>query len=128
VADAALGWVLAAARGAASKTDASTVVLDVGDVLALTSWFVVTSASNPRQVKAVAEAVEEAVAAASGPRPRTIEGLGARQWVLVDFGDFVVHVFDDEARAVYDLERLWADVPRVEWAPEARHEDRPDAG
>lgn len=105
-----------AARAAAGKTDDETVVLDVGDVLAITTWFVITSGGNARQVKTIVDEVEEQVAAAGGPRPLRVEGLDGRQWVLVDYGDFVVHVFLSETRAYYELERLWADVPRVLWA------------
>jgi ribosome-associated protein len=55
------------------------------------------------------------VVEAGGPRPLRVEGIDALQWVLIDFGDFVVHVFHDETRRFYDLERLWGDVPRVPW-------------
>jgi ribosome-associated protein len=108
-------WVRAAARAAADKTDEPTVVLDVGEVLSITSYFVITGGRNARQVKTVAEEVEAAVAAAGGPRPLRTEGLDSLRWVLLDFGDFVVHVLLDEARRYYELERLWADVPRLEW-------------
>lgn len=108
-------WARTAARAAASKTDADTVVLDVGPVLAVTSWFVITSASNTRQVKAVAEEVQRQVAASGGPKAVNVEGLDTCQWVLVNYGDIVVHVFLDEARTFYDLERLWRDVPRMAW-------------
>ena len=112
-------WVVAAAAGAASKTDAEVVVLDVGDVLGVAGWFVIASGSNARQVKAVVEEVEAQVAEAGGGKPIAVEGLDAMQWVLVNYGDVVVHVFDDEARAFYDLERLWADVPTLDWQAEA---------
>lgn len=108
-------WVLVAARAAGSKTDEPTVVLEVGEVLAITGWFVITGGNNTRQVKAVAEDIEDQVAAAGGPRPLRVEGLDAAQWVLLDYGDFIVHVFLDEAREFYDLERLWRDVPTLEW-------------
>jgi ribosome-associated protein len=114
-ADQVLGWVRTAAAAAASKTDDPTVVLDVGEVLSITSWFVVTSGGNPRQVKTVAEEVEWQVADGGGPRPVRIEGLDTLQWVLMDYGDFVVHVFHEEARRYYELERLWSDVPRLDW-------------
>lgn len=106
---------LEAARAADRKTDAATVVLDVGDVLAITGWFVVTSGSNVRQVRAIAEAVEEDIVLAGGPKPLRVEGLDDGTWVLVDYGDVIVHVFDDETRSFYDLERLWRDVPVVDW-------------
>jgi ribosome-associated protein len=115
------GWVVTAARAAASKTEEPTVVLDVGEVLSITSYFVITGGRNARQVKTVAEEVETALAASGGPRPLRTEGLDSLRWVLLDYGDFVVHVLLDEARQYYELERLWADVPRVEW-------DAPDAG
>ena len=110
-----LGWVMAAARAAASKTDEETVVLDVGEVLGITGYFVITGGRNARQVKTVAEEVEEAVVAAGGPKPLRSEGLDSLRWVLLDYGDFVVHVLLDEARAYYELERLWSDVARVDW-------------
>lgn len=118
------GWVLAAARAAASKTDESTVVLDVSSVLAITGWFVITGGRHSRQVKTVVEQVEEQVVAAGGPKPRAVEGLDSLRWVLMDYGDFVVHVLLDEARQYYELERLWRDVPTLDWtepAPEAAH-------
>lgn len=91
------------------------MVLDVGDVLAIVDRFVITGASNNRQVRTIAEEVEEQVKRAGFDGPRRIEGLDDLRWVLLDFGDVVVHVFDHEAREYYDLERLWSDVPRVEW-------------
>ena len=93
-----------------------TLILDVGDVLAITGYFVITGGRNPRQVKTVAEEVEHRLASAGGPRPLRTEGLDSLRWVLLDYGDFVVHVFLDEARRYYELERLWSDVPTVEWA------------
>ena len=76
----------------------------------------ITGGRNPRQVRTVAEEVEAQVAADGGPRPLRVEGLDSLRWVLLDYGDFVVHVLLDEARAYYELERLWSDVPRIEWA------------
>jgi ribosome-associated protein len=110
-----LRWVKVAARAADSKTEDETVVFDVGAVLAITNWFVVTSGGNPRQVKAVAEEVEEQVVAGGGPKPLRVEGLDALQWVLLDYGDFVIHIFHEDARRFYELERLWGDVPKVAW-------------
>jgi ribosome-associated protein len=109
-------YALVAARAAAAKTDADTVVLDVSELLVVTGSFVVTSAGNARLVRAITEEVERVVAEAGGPRPRRIEGLDDLRWVLMDYGDFVVHVFDDATREIYDLERLWRDAPRVAWA------------
>ncbi|MCU1448427.1 MAG: ribosome silencing factor RsfS/YbeB/iojap [Acidimicrobiales bacterium] len=108
-------WVTTAARAAAAKKAADTVVLDVGDVLSITDAFVITSGSNRRQVLTIAEEVEAQVKSVDGPAPLRIEGQADAQWVLLDYGDFVVHVFLDEVRRYYDLERLWADAPVVEW-------------
>ena len=95
------------------------VVLEVGEVLALCGWFVIASAANDRQVKAICDEVEQQVHEAGGPKPRRIEGLEERLWVLMDYGDVVVHVFQHEQREFYDLERLWSDVPRVDWSETA---------
>lgn len=106
---------LAAARAADAKGGERTVVLRVGDVLGITELFVISSASNGRLVRAVVEDIEEQVARDHGVRPSRIEGRDDMRWVLMDYGDWVAHVFLDEARSFYDLERLWADVPRVTW-------------
>jgi len=113
-----LEWARIAARSAASKTDEQTLLLDVGDVLSITGYFVITGGRNARQVRSVAEEVEQRLHAEGGPRPLRVEGLDSLRWVLLDYGDFVVHVMLDEARAYYELERLWADVPRLSWASE----------
>ena len=105
--------LLAAARGAADLQATDVIALAVGDVLGITDWFVVTSASNMRQVRRIAEHVEEAVKEAGGEGPRRIEGLEDATWILLDFGLFVVHVFYEETRSFYDLERLWSDVPKI---------------
>ncbi len=109
------GWAMAAARAAAAKGGQDTLLLDVSDVLAITDAFVVTSGPNTRQVRTVAEEVEAKVKEAGGPAPLRIEGLDDARWVLLDFGDFVVHVFLEEARRFYELERLWADASRLAW-------------
>ena len=104
-----------AARAAAAKKGVDPVILEVGEVLAITDAFVITSGANARQVRTIAEEVEARVAEACGPRPLRTEGLDDARWVLLDYGDFVVHVFLEEVRRYYDLERLWSDAPRVEW-------------
>ena len=106
-----------AAQVADDKKGLDTVILDVGDALAITEYFVITSATNRRQVAMIADEVEQAVKAASGRGPLSIEGLGEGSWVLLDFGGFVCHVFNDETRRFYDLERLWREVPRVTFEP-----------
>ncbi|MFL2985918.1 MAG: ribosome silencing factor [Candidatus Poriferisodalaceae bacterium] len=104
--------LLAAAQGAADLQSTDLVALDVGDVLGITDWFLVTSSSNTRQVRRVAEQVEAAVKQAGGEGPLRIEGLEDATWILLDFGIFVVHVFHEETRSFYDIERLWSDVPK----------------
>jgi len=108
-----------AAAAAASKKGEDTVVLEVADVLAITDWFVITSGTNTRQVRTIADEIERQVSEAGGPRPLRVEGLDDLRWVLLDYGEFVVHVFLDETRAYYELERLWADVPRLALEPTA---------
>lgn len=114
-------WCAAAARAASAKKGEDTVVLAVGPVIAITDAFVITAGANPRQVRTIAEEVERQVKAAGGPKPLSIEGLDDATWVLIDFGEFVVHVFGVEARRFYELERLWGDVERWAWeAPAGR--------
>jgi ribosome-associated protein len=84
-------------------------------VLAITDLFVITAGTNDRQVRAIVEDVERQVGEAFGVKPRSIEGLDALRWVLMDYGSFVVHVFDEETRQFYELERLWRDMPQVGW-------------
>ncbi|MBA4813349.1 MAG: ribosome silencing factor [Acidimicrobiales bacterium] len=105
--------LLAAAQGAADLKATDLVALDVGDVLGITDWFLVASSSNTRQVRRVAEEVEVAVKGAGGDGPLRIEGMEDARWILLDFGMFVVHVFHDETRSFYDIERLWSDVPKI---------------
>ena len=104
--------LLAAAQGAADLQSTDVVALEVGDVLGITDWFLVASSSNTRQVRRVAEQVETAVKEAGGEGPLRIEGLEDATWILLDFGLFVVHVFHEETRSFYDIERLWSDVPK----------------
>jgi ribosome-associated protein len=86
----------------------------------VTDYFVITNGTNPRQVGAIVEGIEEDLKRAGGPSPIRIEGGDARQWVLMDYGSFVVHVFDTETRDFYSIERLWADCPRLDWQPVGR--------
>ncbi|HXX89235.1 MAG TPA: ribosome silencing factor [Acidimicrobiales bacterium] len=105
-----------AASAADDKQGEDTVILFMGDLLGVTDAFVITSGRNTRQVRTIAESVEERVKQRCGRAPLAIEGLRDLHWVLMDYGDFLVHVFLDETRAYYDLERLWGDAPRVDWA------------
>ncbi len=108
-----------AARAADDKKAMNVVMFDVSKLLGITDAFVIASGTSDRQVKAIAEEVERAVKLAGGPSPMRIEGLSEASWVLIDFVDFVVHVFLESTRTYYDLERLWNDAPRLEWEPGA---------
>ena len=108
-------WAVAAAMAADERKGMDTVVIDVGDVLVVTDLFVITHGNNARQVRSITEGVEELVKEAGGPSPLRIEGADDRQWVLLDYGPFVVHVFDAERRSLYQLERLWGDCPLLDW-------------
>jgi ribosome-associated protein len=90
-------------------------VLDVGDLLGITEYFVVVSASNRRLVRTLAERVEEKAKSELARSPLRSEGLSEQQWVLVDFGDVVLHVFLQEIREFYAIERLYTDAPKVQW-------------
>jgi ribosome-associated protein len=111
-------WARTAARAASAKGGEGTVIIEVGAILAITDAFVITSGRNTRQVKTIAEEVEARLKADGEIKPLRVEGLGDSQWILLDYGDLVIHVFLDETREFYDLERLWSDAPRVEWEDE----------
>ncbi len=106
---------LVAARAADAKSGEDTVVLAMGDLLGVTDAFVVTNGRNTRQVKTIVDEVERQVKLTSGRSPSRVEGKDDAYWVLMDYGDFLVHVFLEEARNFYDLEHLWTDAPRVAW-------------
>ncbi len=109
-----------AARAADAKSGEDTVILAMGELLAVTDAFVVTSGRNSRQVRTIVDEVERQVAEHHGMRPLRVEGRSDLYWVLMDYGDFVVHVFLEEARGFYDLEHLWSDAPRVPWLARER--------
>ena len=121
-------WCSVAARASWAKGGEDTVVLSVGRTLVITDAFVITSGSNPRLVRTLAEEVEEKVKAAGGPSPLSIEGLDDARWVLMDYGDFVVHLFLTEARDFYQLDSLWSDAEKWDWDSDAGsdREDGPE--
>ena len=104
-----------AAQIAIDNTAQDVVILDLRGVSDMTDFFVIASGTNVRQVQAVADAVQELLRKQLSVKPARVEGYNTAEWVLLDYGDFVVHVFNVETRRFYDLERLWRDVPRVEW-------------
>lgn len=104
-----------AAHAASDKQGDEIAVLDVGDILSIAEAFVMVSASNTRLVRTIVDEVELALKLADDESPRSVEGLDDATWVLMDYGDVIVHVFLAETRAFYDLDRLWADAPVIEW-------------
>jgi ribosome-associated protein len=104
-----------AAHAADDKKGEEIVVLDVGEIMSITEAFVFVSAPNTRLVRTIVEEIELALKIADDEGPRSVEGLDDATWVLMDYGDVIVHVFLSETRAFYDLDRLWADAPTVEW-------------
>ena len=107
-------WVQAAMEAADDKLGQKTSAYMVGDIIGITEWFVITSGKNDRQVRAITENIEQVLTDRGGPKPLRIEGASSASWVLMDYGFFVVHIFDEETRAYYELERLWKDVPRMD--------------
>lgn len=95
------------------------VILDVGDLVGITEFFVIASASNLRQLDTVLDEIHR-VLKAEGRMPLRREGSATDGWAVLDYGDVVVHVFTEVQRAYYGLERLWADAPRVELGAAAR--------
>jgi len=104
-----------AAQAADDKQGSDIVVLNVGDVLAITELFVVTSASNAPQVRTIANEISARIREQLGVSPLHSEGVGEQQWILLDYGDVVVHIFAEESRRFYEIERLYTDVPVVDW-------------
>lgn len=108
-------WAAVAAVAADAKLGLNTLVLEVGDAISVTEQFVITSGNNSRQVKAICNDIEHQVKLVGGPSPVRLEGLESLDWVLMDYGFFVVHVFSAEAREYYQLERLWKDCEKLDW-------------
>ncbi len=111
--DHAITLTRVAAQAASDKLGSDLVAFDVSEPLAITDVFLIVSASNERQVGALVDAVEETLLR-HGTKPARREGHGENRWVLLDFLDLVVHVMHTEERALYTLERLWKDCPRID--------------
>jgi ribosome-associated protein len=107
---------LEAARAASDKKAESVVILDVSKQLAIIDYFVICSGNNERQVKTIADEIERRLAVARGVKPRRREGTREARWVVLDYIDFMVHLFRKEERDYYDLERLWSDATRVPYS------------
>ena len=104
------------ARVIDEKQGENTIVLPVGPVVGITEYFIVTSASNARLVRAITDSVLNNVREAVGKGALRSEGTREQQWVLIDYGDVVVHVFIDEMRRFYEIERLYKDIVPTPWA------------
>ena len=102
-----------ALHAAGEKKAHDLVVLDLREVASFTDYFVIASGTNVRQVQAVADEVQEQLRKQLSVRPARVEGYNSAEWVLLDYGDFIFHVFEEKSRRFYDLERLWRDAARV---------------
>jgi ribosome-associated protein len=105
--------VLIAAHAAGEKKATDMVLLDLRTVASFTDFFLICTGASTRQVQAISNAIEETLRK-NGKRPLHIEGYSSAEWILLDYGDFIVHVFSPASRRFYDLERLWRDARRVE--------------
>lgn len=103
-----------AVRCAAEKKAVNLTALDLREITAFTEFFIFATGVNQRQVQAIADEINERLKAELSVRPVRVEGYNAAEWVLLDYGDFVVHIFDKDAREFYDLERLWLDARKVD--------------
>lgn len=108
------GEVQEAVRAAAAKKAAHIALLDLRGGEAFTDFFVICSGQSARQVKAIVDAIEQGLKDAYGRRPSHVEGYGDSDWILLDYFDFIIHVFTPETREFYGLERLWGRAERVE--------------
>jgi ribosome-associated protein len=104
---------LSCARAAIDKKAEHVKVLDLSDLSGFTDYFVICSGTSDRQVQAISDSVEHTMAH-EGRELLSVEGYAEGRWVLMDFGDVVVHIFLDALREYYDLETLWADAPRIQ--------------
>jgi ribosome-associated protein len=109
--------ILLALHAAAEKKALNLVVLDLRAIASFTDFFVITSGTNRRQVQAISDGVVEQLKK-NGTRAARVEGYQTAEWILVDYGDFILHVFDEKARHFYDLERLWREAVRVAVPPD----------
>lgn len=105
--------VVAAVRAAEDKKALDLVTLDLRKAAGFTDYFIICSGANPRQIRAIADGIMEALAA-DGAKPAHIEGYERSEWVLIDYFDFIVHVFSQETRLFYGLERLWGNAEKVD--------------
>ena len=106
--------VAGAVKAALDKKAVDVVVLDLRNAGGFTDYFVICTGGNPRQIQAIADSVEDTLRADYGERPALVEGVERSEWVLLDYFNFVVHVFSRDCRSFYGLERLWGSAERHE--------------
>ena len=99
---------------ASEKKAFKTVALDLREIASFTEYFIITSGSNQRQVQAISDEINEQLKKQLASKPVRVEGYSGAEWILMDYGDFIVHIFDQKAREFYDLERLWRDSKKVD--------------
>lgn len=116
-----LKLALAAAEAAADRKGGDIVILDVADVAYLADFFVLVSGLSPVQVKAIANSVRDTLELKFEKVARHVEGMGEGRWILIDYGDLVIHCFMADEREFYNLEAFWSHGKRVEWDPEEGH-------
>src|SRR5215510_12050258 len=104
-------------QAAAEKKALQPTVLDLRGISSFTDFFVICTGANRRQVQAISDEIVEQLKRSGSPAAR-VEGYQNAEWILIDYGDFVVHVFDEKARRFYDLERLWREAGRVDLSPD----------
>jgi ribosome-associated protein len=109
--------ILQALQAAAEKKAFDSTVLDLRGIASFTDVFIITTGANRRQVQAITDGIVEKLKS-HGTRAARVEGYQTAEWILIDYGDFIVHVFDAKARRFYDLERLWREAARVDVAPD----------
>lgn len=96
------------------KKGGNTRILDISVITTISDYFIVTSGNNYNQVRAIADNVEEELLKKHGMRPERVEGYNNGEWILLDYIDYVIHVFDREQRLFYDIERIWSDGKEIE--------------
>lgn len=108
---------LTAARVAQENRGRDVVVLDLRELTPVFDYFVLATGTSRRQLHAISEEIDHALEQGLGDRRLSIEGYRDSHWILLDYGDVVIHLFDDETRKYYDLESLWSGAKRVDWEP-----------
>lgn len=102
-----------ALHAASEKKAVDLTVIDLREIASFTEFFIITSGTNQRQVQAISDEIEEQLKKQLNARPIRIEGYNTAEWILMDYGDFVIHIFEQKAREFYDLARLWRDAKKV---------------